>query len=206
MPLILFLAEASLISLSGVMAPGPVTTVVVGKGSESPHAGAKVAIGHGIVEFPLMIAVYFGIGRLLDLPYVQESIALLGGLFLLFMGASMIRGAARVTVDGRSGAHSAFLAGILLTIGNPYFLVWWATVGAALIAQSVEFGLLGFAAFAVVHWFCDLIWDYFLSALSYKGGRFFGRAFQRTIFIACGALLILFGLNLLRQALLGLFV
>lgn len=60
-----FLLEASLISLSGVMAPGPLTTVTVGKGSRSPHAGGLVAIGHGIVEFPLMIFIFYGLGVLL---------------------------------------------------------------------------------------------------------------------------------------------
>ncbi len=57
MSLLGFLFEAVLISLSGVMAPGPMTTVAVGKGSESPHAGALVAVGHAIVELPLMVAV-----------------------------------------------------------------------------------------------------------------------------------------------------
>ena len=65
MPLLTFLLEAVLVSLSGVMAPGPITAVTIGKGSDSPHAGALVAVGHGIVEFPLMIAIFYGFGRVL---------------------------------------------------------------------------------------------------------------------------------------------
>ena len=61
MSLLLFLFEAVLISLSGVMAPGPMTAFAVGKGSESPHAGALIAIGHGIVEVSLMISVFYGV-------------------------------------------------------------------------------------------------------------------------------------------------
>ena len=67
MSLAAFLLETVLISLSGVMMPGPITAVSIGKGSESPHAGAKIAVGHGIVEFPLIAAFFFGLGRLLDI-------------------------------------------------------------------------------------------------------------------------------------------
>jgi len=188
-----FLLEAVAISLSGVMAPGPVTSVVVGKGSESPHAGALVALGHGVVEFPLMIAVFYGIGRLLALPHTQAAIAVAGGLFLLWMGVDMLRSLRReVTLEGASG-RPAFASGILLSVGNPYFLVWWATVGAALISRSARFGLGGFLAFALCHWACDFVWNYGLSALSFQGGQVLGARFQRGIFLLCGVALIFFG-------------
>ena len=69
-----FLIQTILISLSGVMAPGPITAVTIGKGSVSPYAGALVAVGHGIVEFPLMAAVYFGAGYIVD--RIQFSVAI----------------------------------------------------------------------------------------------------------------------------------
>jgi threonine/homoserine/homoserine lactone efflux protein len=193
MSLVAFLLEAVVISMSGVMAPGPVTTVVVGKGSESPHAGALVAVGHGIVEFPLMVAVFFGIGQLLDRSYVTTGIALVGGLFLLLMGLDMLRSMKREGLEGRGYNASPLVAGIVLSAANPYFLVWWATVGAALVLRSAGFGVLGFVMFAILHWLCDLLWSWFLSVLSFKGGQFFGRGFQRAVFGVCGALLIFFG-------------
>lgn len=73
MPLLTFLFEAVLISLSGVLAPGPITAVTIGKGKESPHAGAFVAIGHGIVEFPLIISIFYGFGYLLKCHYKQKA-------------------------------------------------------------------------------------------------------------------------------------
>jgi len=188
-----FLLEAVAISLSGVMAPGPITSVVVGKGSESPHAGALVALGHGVVEMPLMVAVFYGVGRLLELPHTQAIIALAGGLFLLWMGFGMVRS---LRADGPASGESTqspFAAGILLSVGNPYFLVWWATVGAALISRSARFGLRGFLAFALAHWSCDFVWDYGLSVLSFKGGQVLGARFQKGISLVCGAALIVFG-------------
>jgi threonine/homoserine/homoserine lactone efflux protein len=193
MSFLAFLLEAVLISLSGVMAPGPVTTLVVGKGNESPHAGALVALGHGIVELPLMIGVFYGVDHLLERPHARAIIALVGGLFLLGMGIDMLRSLTQQTLKAHGSNHSPVVGGLLVTIGNPYFLVWWATVGAALILRSVRFGLLGFLAFALAHWSCDFVWDTLLSALSFKGGQVFGRRFQRAVLLICGGFLIFFG-------------
>jgi threonine/homoserine/homoserine lactone efflux protein len=197
----LFLAEAIVISLSGVMAPGPVTATVVGKGSHSPHAGPLVAIGHGIVEIPLMIAVFFGVGKLFGIPHLQAAIAVIGGAFMVVMGIGMLRSASQSASGAGEHARSPLMAGILLSLGNPYFLVWWATVGAALIARSFEFGVIGFILLAAAHWLCDLIWSTFLSVLSFKGGQFFGRSFQRAIFVVCGVLLLIFSVRLVTGAL-----
>ncbi len=192
MSLATFLVEAVLISLSGVMSPGPVAAVAVGKGNESPHAGAWVALGHGMVEFPLMIAIFFGVGYLFGLLYVRAAIAFVGGVVLLIMGVSMLRSIKRAEVGSSKYTRSPVIAGMLLSAGNPYFVIWWATVGAALLMRSVSFGVLGFLLFALLHWLCDFLWGYFLSALSFKGRRFFGRRFQEIVFAACGVFLLIF--------------
>jgi threonine/homoserine/homoserine lactone efflux protein len=184
-----FMLQVLLVSLTGVMAPGPITALTVAKGNESPHAGAAVAAGHGIVEVPLMFAIFYGFGRLLELRYVKASIALAGGIFLAIMAAGMIRSIRRAEVGPDRYTRSALVTGILLSIGNPYFLIWWATVGGALIMSSVSFGTTGIISFAALHLICDLVWLYFLSALSYKGGQFFGRVFQKVVFAGCGAFL-----------------
>jgi len=191
MPFAIFLAEAVIISLTGVMAPGPITAVIVGTGTRSPHAGALVAIGHGIVEFPLMVLIYFGLGQILGLTHVKATIFAVGGLFLLYMGIDMLRSIKHTVTINNSLVKNPLVAGILLSIGNVFYLVWWATIGASLITKAVVFGLIGTIIFAVVHWLCDFIWFYFLSAVSYKGGHVFGITFQKVVFGVCGAFLLL---------------
>jgi threonine/homoserine/homoserine lactone efflux protein len=185
-----FLMGAVMISLSGVMAPGPITAITLSKAARSPHAGGIIAIGHGIVEFPLMLAIWYGISYLRDSAGLQAAIGLVGGLFLLLMGVGMLRSATSVKPPASTVGASALVGGVVLTAANPYFLLWWGTVGATLIGQAVAFGLLGFAVFAVAHWLCDLAWLWFLSALGYKGGQFFGHRFQKVTFAVCGAFLL----------------
>lgn len=197
---IAFLAGAIVISFSGVLAPGPLVAVTVGKGSGNPHAGALVAVGHGIVEFPLMIAIYFGFGYLFGLPYVKQVIGIAGGGFLLYMAAGMFRSLGGGAVTGSSDGRSPVAAGVVLTAANPYFLIWWATIGAAMAMRAAGFGAAGFVVFMIMHWACDLGWSWFLSALSYRGGRFFGNAFQKAVFAVSGAALLFFGGKFLFDA------
>ena len=196
-----FFVEAVLVSLSGVMAPGLITTVSVGYGGEDPRAGAWVAVGHGLVEFPLMIAVFFGLGALMDVSWVKTVISLLGGGLLLFLGIDMLRGIRETEVIGEERAGSPLAAGAVLSLTNPYFLVWWATVGAGLILRSIEYGVLGFAAFALGHWLCDLAWDTFLSAAAFQGGKFLGRRFQQVILGISGSFLLFYSGKLIVDGL-----
>jgi len=195
-----FLIEAVLISLSGVMAPGPITAVTVSKGTKSPHAGAIIALGHGVVEIPLMILILYGFGEILEIPYIKAIIGLLGGLFLLKMGIDLLQGIKQAKINSSNDPHSPLMAGIILSLANPYFLIWWATIGSILIFRSITFGLLGFVIFMILHWSCDFFWCYFLSALSFKGGQFFGKRLQQILFAICGVFLLFFSAKFIFDA------
>lgn len=197
MALILFLLKVLGISLSGALAPGPVTAAAIGMGSTNRFAGVLMALGHGVVEFPLMVLLLLGIDRLLKRSSVKVVIGLAGGGFLAFLAIQMFRGLA-----GGGGAEAAysgegnpFLTGILLSAGNPYFLIWWATVGLALITMArSSFGLWAFGLMAVAHWSCDLVWLTALSWASFKGSVLLGPAGQRVVLAICAAAMLGFGL------------
>jgi len=196
-----FLVQAILISLSGVMAPGPLTVVVVGKGAESPRAGALFAVGHGLIEFPLMALIVVGLAPVLRHGTVSAVVGLAGGVVLLWMGYGLLRSlrAAQARADTR--AASPLLAGVLMTAGNPYFIVWWATVGATLVFQAWEFGFWPFALFAVVHWSLDLIWYFVLSTASFRGAKLLGTRFLQGVSLVAGLLLLFFGVRFAADAL-----
>ena len=194
---LLFLGETILISLSGVMAPGPVTAVTVGEGSKSPHAGAAIAVGHGLVEVPLIAALMVGFGHVVRIAWVEALIALLGGTFLLYMGGDLLKSFRTADVGFRKGAHAPLVEGMLLSAGNPYFLIWWAAVGITLINRAQSFGAPGIVVFVFVHWLCDFVWLYFLSAAAGSGGKLLGERFTRVVFLVCGVVLIGFGIRFL---------
>lgn len=195
-----FLIEVLIISLTGVMAPGPMSTFTAGKGSENPHAGAFVALGHGVVEVPLIIALFFGAGAIFQFTFVKAGLALAGGMFLLFMAIGMFKNLKTAGIIKEKKYGSAAFGGIILSLANPYFLIWWATVGISLIFKSYAFGIAGLVIFIVVHWLCDFVWCYFLSAISFKGKEFFGNIFQKVIFALSAGFLLFFSGKFIYEA------
>lgn len=190
-----FLLKVMGISLSGALAPGPVTAAAIGMGSRNRFAGTLMALGHGVVEFPLMVLLIYGVGRYLRIPWVEVAIGLIGGGVLVLMAVQMLRGlrtAGDLEVQVVRGGP--FFAGILLTGGNPYFLIWWATVGLALITDARGFGVWAFVLFALAHWSCDLIWLTILSWASFKGSVLLGPRRQRMVLAGCAAAMAGFGL------------
>jgi len=204
MGLVGFLGEAMAISLSGVIAPGPMTAVTAGEGTRSPYAGVLVALGHGLVEVPLMIGLLFGLGAILEIPAVRVAIGLAGSLFLLWMGIGMLRGLRAGDTRSLASRRSPLAAGAALSAGNPYFLLWWATVGATLVSRSAVHGALGFALFAIGHWLCDLVWCSLVAYLSFRGKQLLGGRIGLGIAAICAIALIGFGGRFAYDAIVGL--
>jgi threonine/homoserine/homoserine lactone efflux protein len=189
--LIIFLAGAVVVSLSGVMAPGPMSAATIASGARTRHAGALIAIGHAIVEFPLMLLIMGGAKKLFELSTVRMAIGLAGGLFLIAMAIQIFRSEAKPeSLNKPFACKGSILTGIILSGGNPYFLVWWATIGLALATRARQLGILAFGLFAIVHWLCDLIWLEALSWASFKGSALLGKRAQRYILLICATALL----------------
>ncbi|MGD8787292.1 MAG: LysE family transporter [Phycisphaerales bacterium] len=195
MELLLFLVQVLIISCSGAMQPGPVTASVIKMGTRNRWAGTLLAFGHGIIEFPLMIVIILGLGKHFEKPKVQIVIGLAGGVFLVIMAIQGLS-SLKVKEDNQSKVITdrPILAGIILTASNPYFLIWWATVGLALATQAKQWGIWAFGLFALAHWSVDLIWLQILSLASFEGSVFLGPRGMRIVLTICSAALFFFGL------------
>ena len=195
MELIFFLAKVVGISLSGVMAPGPITAATIATGARNRFAGALMAVGHGVVEFPLIILITLGMDAILKSTTTKIVIGFAGGMFLLFMAIQMIRSLSRTQEQPVKVTRSGpLVAGIVLSAGNPFFLIWWASVGLNLAMTAANFGIWAFALFAIVHWLCDLIWLSALSLASFKGSVLLGPRRQKKVLLVCSLTLFGFGL------------
>lgn len=199
--LLFFLVQVVVISLSGVMAPGPLTAAAIATGSRNRYAGLILALGHGIIEFPLMILIILGMGRIFESAKTQIVIGLAGGTFLLLMAGQMLI-SLKTTENPQSQVRKQkpILTGLILSAGNPYFLLWWATVGLTLATGAAQLGIWAFALFAIVHWLCDCIWLQTLSWASFKGAKMFGGKSQRIVLMICSAALLFFGLFFIYNA------
>ena len=188
-----FLLSVVAISLSGVMMPGPVFAVTIAKSYKSQFAGIQLALGPALVEIPLILLIYFGFARFFRQELAQIILSLLGGAMLIWLGIDMFRAKTRVIEIGKDLPYNSVVAGVVTSALNPFFILWWATVGSKLIMDSLDFGLTGFALFIPTHWLCDLVWLSFISILVHRTQSLWGRKLQQGLFIACSLLLIGFG-------------
>ena len=201
MTLLFFLFQVFVISFSGVMAPGPVTTAAIAMGARSRYAGALIALGHALVEFPLMILIMLGMDKLLKSTNTQMVIGLAGGAFLVSMAVKMLIGLSTANKPQEEAVQDKpVLAGVILSVSNPYFLLWWATVGLTLATTANQLGIWAFALFAIVHWLCDCVWLSVLSWTSFKGSKLLGPHSQRVILLICSVALLFFGLFFIYKA------
>jgi threonine/homoserine/homoserine lactone efflux protein len=199
--LLFFLAQVFIISLTGALQPGPVTATTITMGTRNRWAGTLMAVGHGIIEFPLMVIIILGLDYYFKLPKVQIAIGLAGGVFLILMAIqSLLSLKANTHNDPNTLSGRPVLAGVILTASNPYFLLWWATVGLALATQSTQWGIWAFALFALAHWSVDLIWLQILSWASFKGSVLLGPRGLKVVLIFCSAALFGFGLFFIYNA------
>jgi threonine/homoserine/homoserine lactone efflux protein len=193
-----FFGMAIVISLSGVMMPGPVFAAAIAKGYEDQRAGIRIALGHGLVEFPLMALMILSLGYVFKDEMVKISIGLVGGGLLIFMGGSMLRSVFETRRAGMSQPeqmfpYGPFAAGAITTSANPYFFLWWATAGALLIITAQEFGAIVVVIFAGVHWSCDLGWYYLTTFTVFRTKHLWTPFVHSIVFGVCGALMMVFG-------------
>jgi threonine/homoserine/homoserine lactone efflux protein len=181
-------------SLSGVMMPGPMFAVTIAKSMKSPWAGVLVALGHAVIEVPLILLVYFGLASFFHNEVLKLILSVLGGGMIVWMGYDMFRARQKLAREGKDTSYNAFVAGIAMSGLNAFFIVWWLTVGSLLIMQFVEaVGVWGIPFFIIVHWLCDLVWLTFVSFTIFKTHKFWGEKVQEWVFIVLSLALLYFG-------------
>ena len=166
-----------LVSVSGVFSPGPLLFANLALSKYGGFwSGIKIAVGHTIIELPLII--------LLSLPFVvlfpinltfstTKIITFIAGAFLIIFGILYVvriirtRGSPNSPIN-TSRIENPYLAGIMFTSLNPFFIVWWTTVGVKLISDSIS--LLGHP-----------VWNSFSIFCAYMDGL----CLARIVFIPC---------------------
>ncbi len=187
------LLSVVIISLSGVMMPGPMFAVTLAKSYRSPWAGFQIALGHAVIEVPLILLIYFGFAQFFQNTLVQLGLSIGGGGMIIWLGIGMFRARAEVTQRGKDLPYNAFMAGIITSGFNPFFLLWWATIGSMLVMKFLDFGVSGLIVLIIVHWLCDLVWLSLVSVVIYRTHALWAERFQEGLFIACSLLLVGFG-------------
>jgi threonine/homoserine/homoserine lactone efflux protein len=157
--------------------------------------GPKVTFGHILVESALVLLTVFGLSVIFS--QYTTVIAVIGGIALVAFGVLTVRGSRTAVMTGEGGDETTarpVVAGVVTSLSNPYFWIWWFTVGSALLVSTMAGGIQNAVAFIIGHWSADLAWLTLVSSGVHKGRFFLGPRKYRLILMVCGLFLIGFGL------------
>ena len=191
-----FAVSVIIISLSGVMSPGPLFAANVAYGlREGTKAGLKMAYGHTVVELHLVILLGIGVFSLKMIPQFREVISLLGAISLFVFAGMQIRSIVKKPNTVFERKHGPFLAGIMLSALNPFFLIWWFTIGFKLISDALIIAsFAGIGIMFVFHIWMDYAWLCTVSFLSSRGKKILSNKNYTMFMIGISGILIYFGI------------
>jgi len=205
-------AQAFVVGLSGAMSPGSFLTVTIARTMQrGPFSASLLLVGHALLEALLLIGFAFGLQQLLRAPAVMTVLSLAGGAVLLWLGLALMLGAVKGTIAddlevaeerAMSPSHlGAVTQGALVSLSNPWWTLWWATIGVKLAADGIAIGPVGVLAFFIGHQLADVSWYAFVIWVAYKGRTLITPGVYCGIMGVLGGLLIYMGARFIAQPL-----
>jgi len=194
--LLTIFASSFIIAFSGAMMPGPLLTITI---SESPRrgfiTGPLLIAGHAVLELALITALLLGLAPFFQMPAVFVVTAIAGAFILLWMAVNMFRSLPSLNIsweEDKSTKNHPVINGILMSVANPYWIIWWATIGLGYILYSWQFGLWGIIFFFAGHILADLSWYSFISATVSRGRSCLNNRLYRALIAMCAVFLMIF--------------
>lgn len=192
--------SAFIIGLSGAMMPGPMLTATIADAMRRGFwAGPLIVLGHAALELTLLTAMAAGLAPWLRSGLFLGILGVGGGLLLLRMAAGLARDARTIAgtlsaTDWKNppaapGRLRSVTDGVLLSLSNPYWTLWWATIGLNYMGIAARRGLPGFAAFYTGHILSDLVWFSLVATAVSAGRRICPPRGARAILRLCAGLL-----------------
>ena len=187
------------VAFSGAVMPGPVLALTIdGTVRYGFRAGPLIVLGHGILELALVIALVMGLSQFIGNEFVFGVVGTIGGITLVVMGLLTVRQVWRkaelpLPTINKAQHRALLLSGILVSASNPYWLIWWATIGITYLCWSLKLGAVGITSFFTGHILADLIWYALVAFIIVKGKRLLNAARYRFCLIVCAVALIVLG-------------
>ncbi len=186
--------------LSGAMIPGPLFMYTVSEAfRQGQWAGIKVTAGHLMLEAAFVSLIIVGLREWLSSPGLRWTIAWIGGFSLVLMGLLVLAKVRHLSLAREAHVHfqgGAVMAGAFFSVASPGFVLWWATIGAAVLFQGMLKGSGGLAAICAGHALADLVWHWFVAFSVERGKTYCSDSTYRFIISAMAVILILLGLGL----------
>ncbi len=187
------------VAFSGAAMPGPLLVLTIAQVTRRGFWTAPlIIVGHSILEIGIVVGLIFGLSRLLGNQIVQGAIGIAGGSFLIWMGLTMMRTIPHLTLKlkvepEKKTIQNPVIGGILVSLSNPYWTIWWVTFGLALLTEANALGTTGVGVFYVGHILGDFVWYGFIAMMLTLGRKLINDIAYRMMIGICAAFILLLG-------------
>jgi threonine/homoserine/homoserine lactone efflux protein len=187
--------------LSGITFPGPVFIFILQQSmAKGFKSGFIATLAHAFIGgIIIMLILLTGIAEIFKSPAFELYMGLVGGLSLIILGLIILRNPSRqvsslkLHADGLS--VGPFTGGIIVSISNPAFFLWWAVIGLPMLGQARDFaGIFGIYAWTIGILAAVFLWYGGISFFSAQGKERIPRNLFLSISLACGLFLVLMGI------------
>ncbi|MEM4311824.1 MAG: LysE family transporter [Nitrososphaerales archaeon] len=189
------------VTLSGALAPGPLFFYTLLEGTKSgTRGGLFISIGHTLFEFPYIMVLALGLQSIFKEPLARQIISFLGGGVLIIFGliqlySSLTKRRWESNLREKKILKSSMLMGFLFTGLNPFFLLWWVSVGSKLILDALILAsIVGVITMYLFHIWIDYAFLILSAHLAKKGVNILGLKAYPALLISFSLILIFFGL------------
>lgn len=196
-----FAVTVILISASGVMLPGPLFAANIAYGLRGGgKAGIKMAIGHTIVELPLVILLGIGVFSFEIFPEFRTIISILGAITLFMFAGIQIKTTLQTKETTFNLKHNAVITGITLSALNPFFIIWWLSIGFKLISDAMLiWAFAGIIIVFLLHIWMDFVWLYSIAGLAHKSSKILSSRNYKILMIGLSVMLVYFGISFMSD-------
>lgn len=187
------------ISASGVMAPGPLFAANITYGLRGGiKAGVKLAIGHSIIEFPLVVLLGIGAFSLEAFPEFRTLISIFGAITLFVFATLQIKTILQKKDITSNPKYGPIITGITFSALNPFFIIWWLTIGFKLISDAMLiWAFSGILVVFFLHIWMDFVWLGGISHLTSKSSHIISNKNYKILMIGLSLALVYFGITFL---------
>jgi threonine/homoserine/homoserine lactone efflux protein len=177
-------------------------------------AGLYIILGHALLEGILILILLTGLYILFQNVILLFLIGIIGGSLLFLYGLLTLKNIKNKDFEiefstlnnkKREVHRNSFLGGIILSLSNPYWILWWSVTGLSLMINLnvTILNPIALLLFFLGHELGDLVWYVPVSISVYLGGKSLRPSIYKWILIFSAVFMMVFGFFLILNTVLN---
>lgn len=193
------LISGIILGLSAGLSPGPILTLVITQTLQHGiREGIKVACAPLLTDIPIIIVCLVILSAFADMNLVLGILALIGGVYLFYLGISSFRFTGE-DLDVAEVNPQSLKKGVMINFLNPSPYLFWTSIGGPLVLKSPDSSLISAMVFILPFYVLLVGSKVVIAVISGKSKHVLNSNHYRLIIRFLGLVLIGFGILFWRD-------